>query len=100
MPFFSLLLSSNLGVFELDSGILKVKYRNSPIALHSALGLSWISFNNVEKGGDSRFACLGINAGGGVELQPVSGHLGGREPIVKPTQKGRFFVLGKRVAAF
>ena len=28
---------------------------------------------------------------GGVELLPVRGHLGSREPIVKPTLSGRFF---------
>jgi hypothetical protein len=28
---------------------------------------------------------------GALTQQPVGGHLGGGEPIVKPTEKGRFF---------
>jgi len=32
---------------------------------------------------------------GGVEPPPVIGHLGGGEPIVKPTFSGRFFVFVK-----
>jgi len=34
---------------------------------------------------------------GGAEPPPKIGHLSGGEPIVKPTQKGRFYILRKGV---
>ena len=35
---------------------------------------------------------------GGIELPPVSGHLGGRELTVKPTLEGRLFILKGLIA--
>ena len=46
--------------------------------------------------GKDGLAVSPVRASGGVEPPSVSGHLGGGEPIVKPTFSGRFIFL-KRV---
>ncbi len=45
----------------------------------------------VQAAGRSNFAVEG-----GAEPSPIIGHLSSGEPIVKPTQKGRFFILPKK----